>query len=174
MGASCQLHSPALLHPGERTHVTHWIGGWVGPEPNWTLQGRETFLTTAGNRTPAVKPAVHSLYRLSYPGSKINRYKLIRSHNYTYALTWIGTLHLKKRGQRRRIWDGRNAGLNRRHGARVDQALIRIGEHLLYYPLRVTVWTQSFEESCLRRKKIIVKLEPKFFTKNIVELFWET
>jgi hypothetical protein len=23
-----------------------------------------------------------------------------------------------------------------------------IGEGLLYYPLRVTVWTQSFEESC--------------------------
>jgi hypothetical protein len=26
-----QLHAPAVLPPGKRTTVTHWIGSWVGP-----------------------------------------------------------------------------------------------------------------------------------------------
>jgi len=31
MEVSGQLHAPAALSPGESTHGTHWIGGWVGP-----------------------------------------------------------------------------------------------------------------------------------------------
>jgi hypothetical protein len=32
MEVSGQLHSPAYLPPGEITHRTHWIRGWVGPK----------------------------------------------------------------------------------------------------------------------------------------------
>jgi len=31
MEASIQLHAMAALHPGEKAHGTHWIGGWVDP-----------------------------------------------------------------------------------------------------------------------------------------------
>jgi hypothetical protein len=32
---------PDRLTPGERAPGTHWIGGWVGPEPVWTLWRRD-------------------------------------------------------------------------------------------------------------------------------------
>jgi len=32
---SGKLHSPATLPPMERTPGTHWLGGWLAPEPVW-------------------------------------------------------------------------------------------------------------------------------------------
>jgi hypothetical protein len=29
-GVGGQLHAPVIFYPREKTHGTHWIGGWVG------------------------------------------------------------------------------------------------------------------------------------------------
>jgi hypothetical protein len=48
-----QLHAPAALPP-EKSHGTHWIGGWVGHRTG--LEVSEKKITPAGIRTPAVQP----------------------------------------------------------------------------------------------------------------------
>jgi hypothetical protein len=37
---------------------THWIRGWVGPEPVWTQGLEEKSFTPAGDRNPIVQPVV--------------------------------------------------------------------------------------------------------------------
>jgi hypothetical protein len=53
MQASGQLHASAALPAGKRDPGTYWTGGWVAPQPVWTLWSREKSLTPSGNRTPA-------------------------------------------------------------------------------------------------------------------------
>jgi hypothetical protein len=50
-----------LYSPGGRAPGTHYIGGWVGPEPVWTPWWRQKFPAPAGTRTPnpARSPAIY-------------------------------------------------------------------------------------------------------------------
>jgi hypothetical protein len=50
MAVSGQLSAGGIV-PG-----THWIGGWVGPEPVWKLWSREKSLAPTGNWTLAFQP----------------------------------------------------------------------------------------------------------------------
>jgi hypothetical protein len=52
-------HAPAALLPGKEPPGTHWIGGWVGPSPVWTIWRREESPALARNRTPAAQSVVH-------------------------------------------------------------------------------------------------------------------
>jgi hypothetical protein len=60
------------LTPGERTPGTHWLGGWVGPEPIWTQGLEEKSSASVGDRTPVVQSVVRhntdwaTLYRVSH------------------------------------------------------------------------------------------------------------
>jgi hypothetical protein len=54
MGVSDQHHAPPLFIPGEMTPGTHWMGGWVGPEPVWTQRLEEKSSVSVGDRTPVV------------------------------------------------------------------------------------------------------------------------
>jgi hypothetical protein len=78
-----QLHAPAALPPGKRPS-THFIGGWVAPEPVWT--GAENLAPT-GIRSPDRPARSESLYRLRYPAL------IIRVPSYisftTYCLRWF-------------------------------------------------------------------------------------
>jgi hypothetical protein len=55
MEVSGQFHIPSVVPLGKRAHRTHWIGGWVGPEPVWKLYRKENF-APAANRTLAIQP----------------------------------------------------------------------------------------------------------------------
>jgi hypothetical protein len=44
--------------PGERTSGTHWIGGWVGPEPARTQRLEEKSCAFDGDRTPVVQSVI--------------------------------------------------------------------------------------------------------------------
>jgi hypothetical protein len=56
---------------GERAHVAHWIGGWVGLRTSQDDMEKKKLLDPTGTRTPTLsRPArSQSLYRLRYPGS---------------------------------------------------------------------------------------------------------
>jgi hypothetical protein len=57
---------------GERAPLTHWIGGWVGPGPAWTLWSRENSHVPAGNWTPAVQSVARDYtdWAIPAPGSR--------------------------------------------------------------------------------------------------------
>jgi hypothetical protein len=40
-GGEWSASRTGLFNPGERLPGTHWIGGWMAPEPVWTLWERE-------------------------------------------------------------------------------------------------------------------------------------
>jgi hypothetical protein len=42
---------PSRFTPSETARSTNWTGGWVVPEPVWTLWSRDQYLTSTGNRT---------------------------------------------------------------------------------------------------------------------------
>jgi hypothetical protein len=66
MEVSGQPHASAVLPPRKEVPVPIGYDTIWAPEPVWMLWSREN-LSTAGNRTPAVKLVA---YRLSYLGSK--------------------------------------------------------------------------------------------------------
>jgi hypothetical protein len=70
---SCQLQTPATLPPGESAPGTHWIGGWVGPRSGMDDVEKRKFLKLPGLELRHLgRPArSQSLYRLSYPGSRL-------------------------------------------------------------------------------------------------------
>jgi hypothetical protein len=47
---------PSRFTPGEIAPGTHWLRGWVAPEPVWTLWSREKSVFPAENRTLAIQP----------------------------------------------------------------------------------------------------------------------
>jgi hypothetical protein len=55
VGVSGQRHALAALYPGERTHSTHWTGGWVGPRAGLDTKARGKSFAPAGNRTPIAR-----------------------------------------------------------------------------------------------------------------------
>jgi hypothetical protein len=66
-------------HPGrftaeEKASDAHWIGGWVGPRAGLDDVEKRKFLTLPGLELRLFgRPArSQSLYRLSYPGSRLN------------------------------------------------------------------------------------------------------
>jgi hypothetical protein len=64
MGESGQRHVPAALKPGERTHVTHWTGGWVGSRAglDTELRGKILCLCRGSNFDRLVVQPVVRLY----------------------------------------------------------------------------------------------------------------
>jgi hypothetical protein len=77
---SGQLQAQAALPPGERAPGNHWIGGWVGPRAGLDDVKKRKFLTLPGLEFRLLGRPAHSqsLYRLRYPGSRINYvYQLI-------------------------------------------------------------------------------------------------
>jgi hypothetical protein len=44
MVVSGQHDTAAMLYPGERTHGTHWIAGWVGLRAGLDTEAREKIL----------------------------------------------------------------------------------------------------------------------------------
>jgi len=63
--------TPRPLYPRERPG-THRIGGWVGPRVGLEGWGKSRPPTT-GIRSPNRRARSQSLYRLSYPVSRLNR-----------------------------------------------------------------------------------------------------
>jgi hypothetical protein len=65
---------PDLFTPGERSHGTHWIGGWSGPRTGPGDVEKRKFLILLGlELRPFGRLARNqSLYRLRYPGSYNN------------------------------------------------------------------------------------------------------
>jgi hypothetical protein len=63
---------PGRFAPAERTHGTHWIGGWVAHSQSGHCGKKETFAPT-GKRTPAVSYN-QSLYWLIYSDSRYVAY----------------------------------------------------------------------------------------------------
>jgi hypothetical protein len=57
-GSEWSVSRPCRFTPGKRVPGTHWTGGWVAPEPVWTLCSRDKSVTTAGNRSPPSQPVV--------------------------------------------------------------------------------------------------------------------
>jgi hypothetical protein len=53
--------------PKERDPGTHWIVGWVGPEPVWMLWSREKSFFPTRNRNPAVQPEAHRYTHRAIP-----------------------------------------------------------------------------------------------------------
>jgi hypothetical protein len=43
-GVSGERHTPAALYPQEKTPVTHWTGGWVGPRAGLDTDARGKIL----------------------------------------------------------------------------------------------------------------------------------
>jgi hypothetical protein len=41
VGGEWSASRPGRFTPGERAPGTHWIGGWMTPEPVWTTWRRE-------------------------------------------------------------------------------------------------------------------------------------
>jgi hypothetical protein len=90
---SGQLHIPAALPPGERAPGTHWIGSWEDPRAGLTDMEKWKFLTPPGlELRPLGRPArSQSLYRLRYPGSRLNEWmehKHLIEFEHSH-LTWI-------------------------------------------------------------------------------------
>jgi hypothetical protein len=55
LGLEWSASRPCRFTPGEWASDTHWIGGWVAPEPVWPLWRKEK-VCSAGNRARAVQP----------------------------------------------------------------------------------------------------------------------
>jgi hypothetical protein len=55
---SAERYVPAALTSGEWTPGTHWIEGWVGLRAGLETGTRETYISSAGNRTPVVQCVV--------------------------------------------------------------------------------------------------------------------
>jgi hypothetical protein len=100
---------PCRFTPGERAPGTHWIGGWMGARAGLDDVEKRQFLTLPGLELLSIgRPArSQSLYRLSYPGSKIQRVRPENAprrttHGFTLSLTphYIHIL-LKRRGTSR-------------------------------------------------------------------------
>jgi hypothetical protein len=47
MDVSGQLHASAALPPGRNTDE-HFMGGWLGPELDWTFRRKENMLLLPG------------------------------------------------------------------------------------------------------------------------------
>jgi hypothetical protein len=73
VGGEWSASRPGRFTPGERAPGTHWIGGWVNPIAGLDDVEKRKFLTLPGlELRPLGHPArSQSLYRLSYPGSRI-------------------------------------------------------------------------------------------------------
>jgi hypothetical protein len=62
MDMSEQVHDPAVLPRGERTHSTHWVGDWVSPKPVWTpREGNNLF------PLPEIEPRPSSPHPVAVP-----------------------------------------------------------------------------------------------------------
>jgi hypothetical protein len=48
VGGERSASVPGLFTPQERTHGTHWIGGWVGPRAGLDAVENRKFLTLPG------------------------------------------------------------------------------------------------------------------------------
>jgi hypothetical protein len=63
MEVSGQLHALAALPSGERTPVTHWIGGWMDPRTGLDDVEKSIFLTHRdSNSDPSAVQSVASRY----------------------------------------------------------------------------------------------------------------
>jgi hypothetical protein len=51
---SGQRHDPAVFYPWGNDPLTHFIGGWMGPEMVWTQRLEEKAFASAGGRNPVV------------------------------------------------------------------------------------------------------------------------
>jgi hypothetical protein len=69
--------------PGRFTPGTHWIGGWVDPRTGLDEMEKRKFLTISGlELRPLGRTArSQSLYRLRYPGSRINKRPVIYKYS---------------------------------------------------------------------------------------------
>jgi hypothetical protein len=117
-GGELSTSLPGLITPREKNPCYSVDRKLSGTRAKLDAAGKRNISYHCRESNPCRQVRSPSLYWLSYPGSKINRYKFIRSHNYTYALTWIGTLGVKKRTKER------NLGRQER-GVRGDRALIQ-------------------------------------------------
>jgi hypothetical protein len=74
VGDEWSASRPGSFTPEERASVTHWIGGWVGPDPVWTTWRRENSRPYRNsNSDPSVVQVVASRYTyLRYPGSVLS------------------------------------------------------------------------------------------------------
>jgi hypothetical protein len=52
VGGEWSALRPGRFTTGERTPVTHWIGGWVGPRACLDDVEKKKILESTGNRTP--------------------------------------------------------------------------------------------------------------------------
>jgi len=73
-GVGGQRHAPTALSPGKST-VTYFTGNWVVLRTgrDGYIEERQS-LTPTGLRIPDHETCSKSLYRLSYPGSKLSLY----------------------------------------------------------------------------------------------------
>jgi hypothetical protein len=71
VGGEWSASCPCRFTPGEKSHGTHLIGGWVGPRAGLDDVEKRKFLTLPGLGLRPLGRAARgqSLYRLRYPGS---------------------------------------------------------------------------------------------------------
>jgi hypothetical protein len=74
VGGEWSASRPGRFTLGEGAPGTHWIGDWVGPRAGLDDVEKRKFLSFPGlELRPLGRPArSQSLYRLSYPGYKLN------------------------------------------------------------------------------------------------------
>jgi hypothetical protein len=62
---------PGRFTRRDRTHGTHWIGGWVGPRADLDAVSKRKIPSPRRDSNPDHQARSQSLYRLSYPGSLV-------------------------------------------------------------------------------------------------------
>jgi hypothetical protein len=86
-GGDWQASRPSHFTPGVKATDTPWIGGWVGPTAGLDAVAKRESRCSAGDRTPVVQPAAHSLSWLSY---QVHNCLLKRKTHITYRNQLFG------------------------------------------------------------------------------------